>query len=76
MSGDSACPPHSTHEFKRMYLILPLSFTLSPLLARASGWYSLTVAVAAVALPLAEWWIGPDKATAAGRNVFKLTNTP
>jgi alkane 1-monooxygenase len=46
-----------------MHLILPLSFTLSPLLAWASGWYGLTVAVAAVLLPLAEWWIGPGKST-------------
>jgi len=48
-----------------MHLILPLSFTLSPLLGWISGWYGLTVVVAAVALPLAEWWVGPGKATAA-----------
>ena len=46
-----------------MHLILPLSFTLSPLLAWVSGWYGLTVVVAAVVLPLAEWWVGPGNAT-------------
>ena len=46
-----------------MHLILPLSFTLSPLLAWATGWYGLTVVVAALMLPLAEWWVGPGNAT-------------
>lgn len=47
-----------------MHLILPLTFTLSPLLAWTSGWYGLTVVIAALALPLAEWWVGPGQATA------------
>ena len=54
---------HPFHKFKHMHLILPLSFTLSPLLAWVSGWHGLTVVVAAVVLPLAEWWVGPGNAT-------------
>lgn len=45
-----------------MHLILPFTFTLSPLLAWASGWFGLTIMVAAIALPLAEWWVGPGSA--------------
>lgn len=44
-----------------MHLILPFAFTISPLLAWASGWYGLSVVIAAVVLPVAEWWIGPGK---------------
>jgi len=65
LSGGSARLTHPTHESKRMHLILPLSFTFSPLLAWVSGWYGLTVAIAAVALPLAEWFVGAGKATGA-----------
>lgn len=50
-----------------MHLLLPLAFTLSPLAALALGWPWLTVAIAAVLLPLAEWWVGPGDA--AGRTV-------
>lgn len=47
-----------------MHLILPFSFTISPLIAWATGWFGLTVIVAAIALPIAEWWIGPGRAPA------------
>lgn len=48
-----------------MHLILPLAFTLSPLLAWASGWYGLSFLLAAVVLPIAEAWVGPGRAQAA-----------
>lgn len=41
-----------------MHLLLPLGFTLSPLLGWLAGWPWLTVLLAAVALPLAEWLLG------------------
>lgn len=47
-----------------MHLILPFSFTISPLIAWATGWFGLTIAVGAVVLPLAEWWIGPGRPAA------------
>ena len=47
-----------------MHLILPLAFTISPLFAWASGWFGLTVLIAAVVLPIAEWWVGPGSGTA------------
>ncbi len=50
-----------------MHLILPLAFTISPLLAWVSGWFGLTVVIAAVVLPIAEWWVGPG--TNANRNL-------
>ncbi len=49
--------------FAYMHLILPFAFTISPLLAWASGWFGLTVVIAAVVLPLAEWWVGPGRDT-------------
>ncbi len=41
-----------------MHLLLPLAFTLSPLLGWAAGWPWLTVLLAAAVLPLAEWLVG------------------
>lgn len=44
-----------------MHLLLPLAFTLSPLLAWTSGWYGLSVFLAALVLPIAEAWVGPGR---------------
>lgn len=50
-----------------MHLLLPLGFTLSPLLGWAAGWPWLTVLLAAAVLPLAEWLLGRGGDAPVGR---------
>jgi len=45
-----------------LHLVLPLSFSLSPLLAWVSGYVALTVLLAAIGLPMLEFMIGARSA--------------
>lgn len=47
-----------------LHLLLPLGFTLSPLAGWALDWHWLTVLLATVVLPLAEWQFGRDRVDA------------
>ncbi len=47
-----------------LHLLLPLGFTLSPLAGWLLGWPWLTVLLATIALPLAEWFLGRERADA------------
>lgn len=48
-----------------LHLLLPLGFTLSPLSGWLLGWPWLTVVLATLALPLAEWWFAREHSGAA-----------
>ena len=50
-----------------LHLVLPLSFSLSPLLAWVSGYVALTVLLAAIGLLLLEFMIGPRSAARSFR---------
>jgi alkane 1-monooxygenase len=47
-----------------LHLLLPLGFTLSPLVGWLLGWHWLTVVLATLVLPLAEWTVGREPADA------------
>jgi alkane 1-monooxygenase len=51
-----------------LHLLLPLGFTLSPLFGWLIDWPWLTVLLATVVLPLAEWMVGRERSDAASIN--------
>ncbi len=51
-----------------LHLLLPLSFTLSPLVGWLLEWHWLTLLLATLVLPLAEWMVGREPASAPSIN--------